>query len=568
MFTWLQTHIQKHHKIVFGVILVVVIISFVFTIGNFGGFGAPANPNDQKRNFYGFNLNSNRDMSSLQQWSEITLLLNMQRYNADTIEYMSMQRAVKLYLADELGIPEPTDAQFKEYVREQMAFKDFANGSFEFSNAKYTEFLDAMENNARISQETLVLTMAQNYRIAQVDEALGGPGYVLPYMAVEEIKRRDSVWSIDIAEMPRANFNPEVEIVEEELVAYYDENKARYRTKPMISADYVEFVAADYTDQVTAEPTDAQLQQLYYQKRAQWPKNDAGVTMPLDEVREQVIAAWKLDQAKQLANNEANKLAVELYDAAYSGKVKQNDPSLTAFLEARGLSASPLPPFSQTNMQANGPLSPMALMQAINLDDKRFYTDGIVTDNGAAIILIKEKSATSIPPLGDIRDRVVAEYQQVKKRELFNQISEENQQKLQAAVDEGKSFTETAEALGMTVESYQDFTMANPPEAINREDDTNRANFILSTVSEMNQGEVSNLVGFGDVGTIVYVAKRDIPEVSPDSAEVTSELSRLTSTAQRATRQSIVNELIAIGADKLDPKAEQEDAEADKEEVL
>ncbi|WP_309398198.1 peptidylprolyl isomerase [Cerasicoccus maritimus] len=542
MFTWLQTHIQKHHKIIFGIILVVVIISFVFTIGNFGGFGNPTNPNAGPRDFYGFNLNSNRDVRSLEQWTTISLALDRQRITDDAVQYGVLQRAVMLDLAAKLQIPGPTQEQFTQYVTERPAFQDWQTGKF--SQKMYGAFVESFQNNPNFTKETLETALTQNFRIDQVASAIGGPGYVMPYLAVEEIKRRDTVWSLDMAELDRDTFEPTFDITDETLQEFYLQNKFRYETKPEIVAEYVSFPSADFVSQV-AEPTEAELTAVYNSNRAQWPKNDEGAIKPLADIKEAVIAKYKEEKAQELALNEANKLAVALYDAAYDGSIKQNDPSLAAFLSEQKLSLQKLPPFSSDNLNVSPIVPASGLSQILNLQEGRFFTDGgVKTSDGAAVLLLVEKGATRIPELAEVRDRVIADYKVYEKGRQFNQKAEEAQASLQAAVDAGKSFVDEAKALGFTVQSFDDFTMMSPPKGVD--------NFVLSTLGDMEQGEVSNLVGFGDIGTILYVKKADAPDVDASSEQVVKEMEQIQSQIAMATEASIVNELIEIGNKQLE----------------
>lgn len=470
----------------------------------------------------------------------ISMQLNMER--SDFNRNM-LARAVKLSLANELEIPFPNKAQFNKYVSERPAFMDFRTGGF--SQSRYTQFLDMLKNNARLSEETLIDTLNQDWRMAQVDAALGGPGYVLPYEAVEEIKRKDTTWSVDIAELDRDNFKPEITVDEEKLQAFYEKNKTSYETAPMVDAEFVLFEADDFVEQV-GEPSQEQLQQYYNMNRAQWPKDDEGKTQPLDTIEDVVAAKWKNEQAKQLAVNEANQLAVDLYDAAYQGKVKRTGDSLKTFLAGRGETLEPLPPFSQMEIPADAPLPASALRQAIQqASGDRFYTDGITTDNGGAIIVVRGLSETRIPPLSEIRDRVVTDYKAAEEQTQFNLASQENLKKLRTAVKDGKNFVEEAKALGMTVDSYDDFNILDAPEGIDPPE--------LSVMETLSQGDLGNLARYSDPSTIIYVRKRDIPEVSADSEEVKNLISQLNSRAAQATRETTINDLISIGDEKLNP---------------
>lgn len=544
MFTWLQTHIQKHHKIIFGIILVVVIISFVFTIGNFGGFGNPTNPNAGPRDFYGFNMNSARDVQALERWTTISLALESQRITDQSVSYGVMQRAVMLNLVAQLQIPEPTQEQFQAFVSERPAFQDWRTG--QFSQEMYTQFVDSFKNNPNMTEDTLITALAQDYRIDQVAQALGGPGYVMPYFAVEEIKRRDTKWWVEIARMDAADFAPGLTINEEVLRPFYEEHKARYETQPEIIAEYVSFPASDFISKV-AEPTEGELSAVYNQNRAKWPKNEEGATKPLAEIKDQVIAKYKEDKAQELALTEANKLAVALYDTTYEAARKGEDPKsvpLDALFAEFKVKAQELPPFSASKLDVGGVIPPAGLEQVLALDDNRFYTDGIKTPEGAAVVLVKETGATRIPEMQEVYGQVVADYTQYERLRQFDLKARDAEVELQAAVDGGKDFKAAAEALGFKVQTFDDFGVLQKPEGID--------NFELSALSEMQEGEVSNLEEFNDVGTIIYVKKTDIPEVSPDSEEVVSEMDGMQSRIAMATEGSIVNELIAIGNKKLE----------------
>jgi len=535
MFTWLQTHIQKHHKIVFGALLVLIIIAFVFTIGNFGGFAGAGAPQTPKREFYGFNLNSQRDLSALRNWTMITFALDGRRWDEDVLEIGVMQRAIS-HLASQLQIPGPTQEQFQDYLANRPAFQNPATGNFDQN--RYTLFLDNFRNNPQMGEDTLITALSQNFQIEQIRRALGGPGYVLPYQAVQEIQRRETVWSIVVATLDRQSFDPQIAASNDDLAQYYAENKARFETDPELIAEYVMIDAETFIDQMP-EPTPSQLTAHYNRNRAKWPKTEDGKTKPLDDIRDQVVRSFQNEEAVQKATDEANRLAVAIYDAAYEGQWAFGDGNVEQFLQRKGYELKPLPPLSKGNLPENAPLPPSALKQALSLNQARFYSDGLPTDQGAALIILQDITETTIPPLEDVRPTVLADYLNDEKARRFNLRAQELQEELQAAVEAGNDFAQTAETLGLKLKQYDDFTLIDRPPGLDQ--------LVLSTMLDMRQGEVSNLVGFGDLGTIIYVAKKDVPEVDPESAEVQSQIERLAQYTAQATEAGIFNELIAQG---------------------
>ena len=143
MISWLQTVMQKHYKWLFSILLVVIIVSFVFVIGNTGQ-GYSSGTQYESTKFYGYDLGRNsRDIDNFSKWISISLELNGQR-NSQVAQVLD--RMVSLNLADSLNIPDPTSEQMKEYITNKSAFINPASG--EFSSDAYLKFIDNLESNS------------------------------------------------------------------------------------------------------------------------------------------------------------------------------------------------------------------------------------------------------------------------------------------------------------------------------------------------------------------------------------------------------------------------------------
>lgn len=547
MFTWIQNVMQRHYKWLFSILLAIIIVAFVFTIGNTGGVGS-GNPADIRREFYGFNLNSQRDMTALTEWTQMSSALMGRRLSAQNREAAMMQRAVTLSLANQLQIPEPSAEQMAAFLKGIPAFQDPATGRF--SRDRYTQVVDQAQSTPN-GEERLSLVLHQDWRIQQVVDALGGPGYVLPYMAQRELVERKARWSIEVAELNPDSFSPVVESTPEAIEAFYENNTFRYETGPQLIVSFVAYPAEKYLDQVE-EPTAAQLNSYYNANRAQWPKDDDGRTLPLAEVKDEVQAAWKLEQAREAAIAAANELAVEAYNANYDGELEATPDSITAFLKQRGLKEETLRPFPQSAPEkilqsTESPfINEAASRVAASLRPQRFYSDAIPVDDGASVLFLREELPSTVPPLEQVRIQVVADYAEAERKRQFNEKSLALKADLEAAVKAGKSFQEAAEAEGLEVQSYEDFTMMSPPEGVDY--------FILSAIQGLQPGEISDLMSIGTLGTFIYVEDKKVPKYALDSEEVTENMEALRKMSARLTTQSIVNDLITVGLEKATPR--------------
>lgn len=548
MFTWLQTVMQRHYKWLFSILLAIIIVAFVFTIGNTGGFGS-GNPADVRREFYGINLNSQKDMGDLAQWTGISSNLMQRRLSPTNREGAMLQRAVVLYLADQMNIPAPGDEQFAEFLRGIPAFQDRQTGTF--SRDLYTSEIDRAQNTPN-GEENLSLVLIQDYRIQKVMDALGGPGYVLPYMAMRELEQSNTTWSIDVAKMDESTFEPTINSTPETLQEFFEQNQFRYESGPLIAVSYIEFPATEFISEVK-EPTEVELTTYYNSNRTKWSKDEEGKTKPLADIRDQVVNSWKLEQAKDIATTKANELAYAVFEGTDGGELTYSPESITAFLEKQGLTEKSLKPFPRNDIAAavstNTPfINNSAVTQAVSLNERRFYTDPVQSDDGAVVLFLKEELPSTVPPFEDVRIQVAADYADEESKRQFNLKAVKLKNELSTAIDEGKNFKEAAEALGLTVKTYTDFKLSEPPQELRQD------YFVLQTMLKLDQGELSDLTSFGDLSTFVYVETKTVPEYPLDSPEVLDNIAQLTSMSSRITAQGIINDLITVGEANARPE--------------
>ena len=106
MISWIQRSFQHHFRVVFGVLLAVTIISFIFTIGASPGIGR-AGPKTYSQLFFGHDLSRQGASESLYGDAALSVQLQagfMPRESAQVQEY-GLQRIAALALADQLKIP-------------------------------------------------------------------------------------------------------------------------------------------------------------------------------------------------------------------------------------------------------------------------------------------------------------------------------------------------------------------------------------------------------------------------------------------------------------------------------
>ncbi len=539
MISWIQTIIQRHHKWLFGALLIVIIVAFVFTIGAVPGIGNP-NRSEYTRNFLGFNLSSQQVKQELARGVEMSFILNGRNPQQVNYEAAMKQRAVMLYLADTLEVPAPTEKQLAGLIRSLPAFTDPQTGSF--SNNAYTAFVDNLANTNRYDQEMVVGIISQDWRIQQAAEAISGPGYVLPYMVERQEEQTRTKWSVETATMSAANFKTTVEPTEDDIKTFFEQAGERYKLPAQMTANYVFFDASDYLSEVPA-PTEDELDAYYIRNISKWEKGDNDSAKPLEDIRETVVKAWQQPQAVDKAAQAASQLTVDIYKAYTAKEIQPGDEkALLAFVKDKGYEVQTTPAFTAASPPKDFPLPAQATAAAAALTDRRLYSDAIPGPKGAYVLFRGEQIPAKMPALDTVRDRVVADYTNVETNRAFTEFGTQIHDQLQQAVDNSGSFTAVAKKNGFETKSFDGFTLMDPPEGLPQ--------YYFYQLMDMKQGEVSPMLRFGPDAVFLYVKQKQKPDLKATREDMQETLRTLGYYYSGATAQGIIRDLVAVG-DKM-----------------
>jgi hypothetical protein len=311
MITWLQNFFLKHNKWLFGGLLIVIIVTFVLTIGPQSFFGSGTAQQRESLQFYGYDLTSESDQRALAYTAEISAILHpeLQVRREQLMDYAYL-RATALGIASQLGIPEPTKEDLAKYVETLETFQNPQTG--EFSPQAYRGMMEAMQSSDRYDEEAIATVMREDYRIKQVRDALAGPDYSLPFELQREYVDRLTESEVIIARFDYNAFNPEIEASDEALLQFFNENPARYEIPETISVEALMFRSEAFLDEVD-EPAESDLETWFASNKSRYEEQpdptaeEAEVPeVTLADVREDVVADWKTDKARAIAARRAS----------------------------------------------------------------------------------------------------------------------------------------------------------------------------------------------------------------------------------------------------------------------
>jgi peptidyl-prolyl cis-trans isomerase D len=548
MISWIQNHLIRHGRWIFLTLLSVIIVAFVFTIGN-----TPGCTSDQsayrEQNFYGYDLNSPREMGIISEKVSLSAILNTGRpiQNEQQFQSQVTSRIALLHLAEEIGVPAPDQKTLESYIMTKAAFR---GADDTFSRDAYTSFVDNIESNPRMPQGLFAVVLEEDYRIDQIGSALSGPGYLLPSEALAQTQRNQTTLKLTTAEIHYSEFTPEVTTTEEALIAYYTANNSRYEIAERIQASYIIFSAANYADQViAAQESDlrphfiANRTRFIEDYKATQPKAEDAVaeipTVTFEDVRDAVATDLATEAAQRLANEAAQSFAYALY----RDNVEQDSAAFNQLLNQSGLTLTEIAPYTAEGA-ARRALSAEMLKSAFALSKSRYFSDAYAIDGGFGVLIYTGRIAPEIPAFETVEAVVTADYTADEKRRLFNENGEVLETALRAKMIEGNTFGEAAEALALKVTQNETFKIGEAPRTFNQA--------ALQKAQNMDVGEISPMLTSGSIGTLVYVEEKSIPEITSEDEQLVQARSFLHRYASYVSSNALVSELIARGISEDD----------------
>jgi len=561
MISWIQHHLIRHGRWIFLTLLAVVIVAFVFTIGNTPGC-ATDRVRYEAAEFYGVDLNSRREMEPLQQRVYVSTILDSGRppRNDQQLQTALTSRVVMLHLADQIGVPAPGEAALAEFVKTRPAFSG-PDGAF--SPDAYTRFADGIESNPRFPEGIVIRVLEEDYRINLVREALSGPGYLLPAEVETQVRQNQTTYTVQTAALDFASFDPGIDPSDEELQTFFEENRLRYEIPERIEAGYVRFPADDFAGAVEA-PSEEDLRNHFIENRARFvaehearrealspaeqleSANDDGESetgsadepetppVTFEDVRESV----REDLVRARAERLANEAALEFQVALYENQIERDSAAFNQLLNDTGRELRSIEPYTRSGLRQRRLPADM-LEAAFDLSERRYYTDPYPLDDGFGVLIYQGRIDPEIPPYEAVASEVRADFLREAKRKRFNEKGEAIRDELLAKLEAGSSFTEAAEALELSTQSFEPFQPTSPPREMNPT--------VMQAVRSMSEGEVSSMRMFAGKGTFVYLAGKEVPEVSEDSEELESARDFLRRMGRNYSAGALVNELIAEG---------------------
>ncbi len=511
MITWIQTVLQKHHKFVFGILLVAIIIAFVFTIGSVPFFGDVPSYGGvrEKREFCGYDLKDENTLAHFQNLAVYEIILDGQMLQSQQQVEMFMLRQMYLTaLAKELGLRQVTEQELSDYLHSRPLFRN-PDGSFNAS--AWEKFKSERLASGRMTDAQLTSIIANNAMVDKVSKILGGPGYVIPGQIERQFKLLNAKWDLALASLAFDDFNPEIKPDEAALKKFFDANAQSYKVGEGASVEAIFMPLKDFAALVPA-PKDSDLQVFYgaNMKRYSEDKDGRIVTPEFSKIKSKVLADYLTDAAQTKAKQAGEDVAMKIYESG----AKINSAELKKLFADMKVEPKKIGDIRMTDEALPKDFPSQVAAAAMRLTTDQFYSDPILTDDGIWIVLISKRLDSYLPTFEQVKQKVEKDFVASEKRRLFNEKAASLSESLRKAAAEGKDFAAAAKSGGASVSELKGFSLSKPDVS-----DYQTLSVLRDQLPRMKAGSVSDPQTVGGKAYIVFAKKIEQPAVSENSKE-------------------------------------------------
>ena len=416
------------------IILALIILSFVLTgvgnylIGGSGDYAAKVNGQTIERAQLEQAFQSERSRMQQQLGDQFSALAGNEGYMQQMRRQVLSQLIDNMLLdqyAKKLGLA-VSDDQIKDAIRKAPYFQ--TNGQFD--NAKYLDLIGRMGYTA----DNFAQSMRQQLVNQQVIQAFGESGFVLPSesqaMAALVLQERD----VRLATIDLKALQAKQSAGDDELKAYYDQNKNSFIAPEQVKVSYIPLDAASMQDKVKVSEEDIN---AYYDQHKSSYGQPERKNYSVIQLKTEAEANAALDELKKGADfaTLAKEKSTDIISRRTGGELGWLEPETTA------------DELKQANLTEKGQLS------------------GVVKSSvGYLIVRLNDIEPEKLKPLSEVHDAIAKQVQQEKAVDAYYAL----QQKVsEAATSDNESLASAEEAAGVKAAQSDWFTRDNIPAALN-----------------------------------------------------------------------------------------------------
>jgi len=510
---------RRHQKIIWSVIAVVVIITFVFwgsQTGSDGPGGRIARPSPGRMN--------GKPVSSAEfEWQQRSFCLMYYLRQGQTIDRRRMeqqlqaptwQRLLVSRKIEKLGIYVPEEDAVA-FIQQLPVFQSDKG----FDAERYRRFVAAMLPQWGLNEEDLVSIVRGQLAIDKLQDIVASTAKVTPLDVRQSYDEAGEQLSIAVVEFSATNYTAQIKLADKEIKDEFEKSKETYRIPERVKVRYLKFSLDNYLSK--AQVTDAEIKDRYDKEKEAFTDPKTKQVKPLAAVRDEI----RKEIARPRAMKMVNEAASQINDAVLpdSRNPAEKKPDLVAVAQQRGLALATTDFFSEKD-ELKSVTAPKFQRAAMTLSADSPY-EMVPAPDGVYFIQFVARKASELPAFDAARPKVVEDLQRMRSLELARKDGREKYAKFKTAIESAAkpkpALDALAKAAGFKPLTPAAFTVSEPPR------DLPYGRLVLTTCEFLAPGELGEFVDTAVGGLIVQVKQRTPADAKKLAAEEKSLRHRL-----------------------------------------
>ncbi len=442
--------LRRHSQWLWGIIITVVIVTFVIffspnvgmdrgsTTPSYGTiYGEPIKREDLAQAYADARLGF--FFMSGGRWPTEQNAM-MAGFNLDT---EARRRLLLNHLVKQYGI-DVGDAVVAEQIK--VMFADQKNGGG-FNLQGYDDLLKRTFAPAGVKEDDFERFLKRELSQQQLAQMFSVSGKLITARAADGFYRRENEQALtEFVFLANSNNLPKVKLEEPALRTFHTNSLGAYRIPERVVVNYVYFPYTNYNAEAEKELTATTnlnaLMESYYKTNIANYRDANRTAKPFDLVKGEIRNEFRDDSARQIGLRKAGEFANELF------KLENKATSLDKLAKEKGLAVKVTEPFTQfegpkfTNAPGNFGHAAFQLTAEEALGQMMPGSDGVY------FIAFKNRVPAEDPPYEKVREKVVEDYKRFQAKQLTLDEGTKLAQAANEGLTKGKTFKDTAKALG------------------------------------------------------------------------------------------------------------------------
>ena len=406
----IQVFLEKNRKWLFGFLLIVIIVPFVFTIGSMPGL--VGGKRSHKLRLFGYDLSDRKQQEEVVRNGALSIALqtgNEENAWMESAQGYAFYRLLLLSMARDLRLPNPSESALGEFVKTRALFQD-EDG--QFKPELYNTYLENWKQRFGKAYSLRNL-LEEDYRCEQVRAVMMKGGFVLPNETVAFFKNMKAAYQLDYIVVKNEEPLPE-KVHENALHDYYDAHKADYQVGQRADVTLLFFENKKYAEAIP-NLSEKDFEAYFEAHKSDFKDKDKEPV--LKDVRDRVKAALETEHMSQIALESASQFVMQVYEKnlvmgseAWKELVDKNDVRCIHSIA----------PYPRDGIPEKKGLSKEVLRTAFDLNEDHFLSDPVPVKNGVVVVALNKFLPPYLPELDAVREKLTADVKADQRKKAFD----------------------------------------------------------------------------------------------------------------------------------------------------